>query len=257
MNKPCIFITGAGAGIGRATAILFARQGWFVGLYDIDTIAVDQLAQELGAENCLTGELDVTKQEHWQQALESFFQQTGRLDLLFNNAGILFSGPFETINLGAQLKMVEVNVSGVLMGCHCAFPYLQQTPNAMVINMSSASAIYGQPSLAVYSATKFFVRALTEALELEWKNKGIRVQDLMPLFVATNMVQGMEAKTFDLLGAKLTPEDIAQTAWEAANAGKKTKVHWPVGLPTKVFYQLSDLGPSQLTRWFNKLIGTH
>ena len=83
--------------------------------------------------------------------------------------------------------MVDVNVKGVVFGCHAALPHLRRTPGSVVVNVSSASALYGQPGLAVYSATKSAVCALTEALELEWRPHGVRVVDVLPLFVRTAM----------------------------------------------------------------------
>ena len=105
---------------------------------------------------------------------------------------MLSSGRFEEIPLETQRRIVDVNVYGAMAGLHTAFPYLRDTPRAQVVNLCSASAIYGQPELATYSATKFAVRGLTEALELEWRRYGIRVIAMWPLFVQTAMVDGME-----------------------------------------------------------------
>jgi NAD(P)-dependent dehydrogenase (short-subunit alcohol dehydrogenase family) len=85
---------------------------------------------------------------------------------------------------------VDVNVKGVLNGCHLAKPYLLRTPGERVINLSSGSAEYGQASLATYWATKFAVRGLTEALNVEWQADGIPVMDVMPLCARTAMVDG-------------------------------------------------------------------
>ncbi len=163
MSKPGVFISGAAAGIGQASARLFAARGWLVGLYDVDLAGVQALADELGADQAIAGQLDVSDEAQWPLALESFFQRSGRLDVLINNAGILASGPFASLSLSCQHKIIDINVKGVLNGCHHALPYLRRSPGSRVINMASASAIYGQPSLATYSASKFAVRGLTEA----------------------------------------------------------------------------------------------
>lgn len=253
MIQRSIFITGAAAGIGAATARRFAAQGWFVGLFDVDLAGVERLAAELGAGRTLAGKLDVTRAGEWQAALAAFVQRAGRLDVLLNNAGILASGPFETIPLERQQAIVDVNVKGVLNGCHAAFPYLRDTKGARVINMSSASAIYGQPSLAAYSSTKFAVRGLTEALDLEWQHHGIRVMDVMPLFVQTAMVQGMDAQAIGKLGVNLGPEDVAATIYEAAtDAPLLPRVHRVVGRQAKLFYKTAGLAPDWLARLINR-----
>ncbi|WP_113907701.1 SDR family oxidoreductase [Aliidiomarina celeris] len=249
-----IFISGAGAGIGRATALLFLRQGWRVGAYDMNSASLASLQQEAQSNLLITGTLNVTEPKQWQQALADFTQHTGgTLNVLFNNAGILHSGPFETIALEAQQQTLAVNVEGVLNGCHSAFQYLKNTPNAAVINMSSASAIYGQPSLASYSASKFAVRALTEALSIEWQNHDIRVMDAMPLFVNTAMVTDMNAASIRRFGVRLTPRHIAPVIYRMAQH-RGYKVHWPIGLQTKLLMFMSKLTPNALLRLTNRWI---
>lgn len=251
MSRPSIFITGAAAGIGQTTARLFAGKGWFVGLYDVDLAGVEALASELGASNAIAGKLDVTDPAGWTAALEGFFAKAGRFDVLLNNAGILASGPFESIPLERQHRIVDINFKGVLNGCHAGLPFLHRTPGSRVINLASASAIYGQPSLATYSATKFAVRGLTEALDLEWQDYGVRVMDVLPLFVQTGMVKDMNAKSISTLGVNLTPADVAATIFEAASyQGRTPRVHWMVGAQTKLFYTLTGLSPD----WVNRFI---
>ncbi len=257
MAKPSktIFITGAGAGIGAATARLFVSKGWRVGLYDRDLDAVTELSQELG-DTTVAGPLDVTDADQWEMALSDFMAWAGRLDVLFNNAGILYSGEFESIPLAEQIRTMRVNVEGVLIGCHSAFKYLRQNKGTRVINMSSASAIYGQINLASYSSSKFAVRGLTEALDGEWRKYGIRVMDIMPLFVQTGMVKDMNAGSIRRMGVKLTAEAIAATAWRVATAPLlMTKIHNPVGLSTHVLYKVSGLTPDRLNRFVNHVVG--
>lgn len=250
-DKPNVMITGAAAGIGRATAELFAGQGWYVGLYDVDVAGVQALQEQLGADSAMAGRLDVTSPEDWQQALDEFTAaRGGRLDLLVNNAGILHTGNFENIPLAAHHRMVDINFKGVLNGCHLAFPYLKITPGARVINIASASAIYGTPIFNSYSATKFAVRGLTEALNLEWQSQDIRVCDIMPIFVKSAMTEGVHTKSIDGMGIRLTPQDIARTVWKATNRKGFGKVHWPVGAQT---YQLM-LALRLLPTWLARMI---
>lgn len=249
----CVFITGAGAGIGQETARLFAKKGWFVGLYDRDEAAVQRLADEIGNKQAIFGKLDVTDIDGWKKSLAAFFDKTSQLDLLINNAGILYSGAFENISLQQHKQLIDINVQGVINGCHSAFPYLQTTPHSRVINLSSASAIYGQPDIATYSASKFAIRGLTEALDNEWKVQGIRVLDIMPLFVKTAMVTDMKAGSFRKMGARLTPLDVAQTIYHVAKE-KVPPTHTPVGLSTRLLYTVSGLAPDRLNHWLNGLL---
>ena len=172
-----VFVTGAASGIGRATALTFARHGYRVGAYDIDLGGLASLRDEITSDggDAVIGELYVTDVDQWSAQMEAFTGESRRLDILVNNAGVLSSGPFEDIPLVAHRRMIDINFYGALTGLHTALPYLRDTAHSQVVNMCSASAIYGQPELATYSATKFALRALTEALELEWRRHGIRV----------------------------------------------------------------------------------
>lgn len=252
MSK-AIFISGAGAGIGAATAQFFLQKGWRVGLYDLDVSAVQVLAAQYPQDQVLAGWLDVTQPDAWQEALASFFAWAGRLDVLLNNAGILFSGPFEQTPLAQHAKTFAVNVQGVMNGCHSALPYLKQTKRACIINLSSGSAIYGQADLVSYSSSKFAVRGLTEALNIEWHKYGIRVMDIMPLFVQTGMVTDMNASSIKRMGVNLTADDVASTVYKAATASPVLSlVHWPVGLPAKLMFTLSRLSPQLVNEKVNQ-----
>lgn len=258
MDKPTVFISGAAAGIGRATALLFARQGYRVGAYDVDLAGLASLREEVTAAGgeVAIGALDVTDASDWARQLEAFTGPSRRLNILINNAGVLSSGRFEEIGLAAQRKMVDVNVYGTMAGLHSAFPYLRSTPQAQVVNLCSASAIYGQPELATYSATKFAVRGLTEALELEWRRYGIRVIAMWPLFVKTAMVDGLQTGSTRSLGVHLSADDVAHAIYEATHSGRGrlARVHYPVGRQTKVFAGLAQVSPNWAQRLLNKTV---
>jgi NAD(P)-dependent dehydrogenase (short-subunit alcohol dehydrogenase family) len=252
VTRHSIFITGAAAGIGRATAELFAGHGWFVGLYDVNESGVRELSVQLGASNSCAGRLDVTDAAQFARSLAQFWEAAGqRLDLLFNNAGIVAVDDFEKIPLAKHHATVDVNLKGVINGCHAAFDYLKRTPGARVVSMSSASAIYGTPNFASYSATKFAVKGLTEALNVEWARYGITVMDVLPLFVDTPMVRQfeMKPKSMDALGMHLRPRDIAQTVWRAAHWWLWPRVHWYPGLQGWLLALTQKFMPG----WFNRL----
>jgi NAD(P)-dependent dehydrogenase (short-subunit alcohol dehydrogenase family) len=256
--RACALITGAAGGIGTATARLLVKQGWFVGVADLDEGRLSELMTELGPDNAIAIPLDVVNTQAWERALAGFFARTGRLDLLINNAGILASGPFESTPLERHHAQVNVNIMGVLNGCYFAKPYLAATKTpGRVINLSSASATYGQASLAAYSMTKFAVRGLTEALNIEWQIDGIRVMDIMPMFVQTEMIRDMNAQSIRKMGVHLTPEDVAGVIWKAATyRGSYGKVHWPVGFMAAWFHRMTNLSPDRLSRFIARQIAT-
>lgn len=243
-----IFITGAGAGIGLATARLFADKTWFVGAADRDAAALQALQQELGIERCSIHVADVVDAASVRKALADFAARCGgRINVLHNNAGILRVGAFEDIALAEHRRIIEVNVIGLLNVLHAAFPYLRGTPGAQVVNMSSASAVFGTPDFASYSASKHAVRAMTEALSIEWERHGIRVTDLMPPFVKTGMVQANQqnSRLFDRLGTNLAAEDVAGAVWQLV---RKPRLHRPLTRQFQALWPVARAMPSGLTR---------
>ena len=255
-HRKSVFITGAATGIGRAAALRFAAEGWFVGLYDINHVGVAALAAELGEGRALAGALDVSNYAVFEAALKSFVKAAGgRLDVLVNNAGILSCGAFESMAIERQQAIVAVNAMGVVNGCRAAHPYLRLTKGARVINLSSASAIYGSPSFAVYSASKFFVRGLTESLNLEWQGQGIAVCDLMPLFVDTPMLSGVNERPPSIarMGVRLTASDISNAIWQLASC-RRPPVHTLPGLQTRVLAAAQKWLPAPLYRLSTRLV---
>ena len=219
------FITGAASGIGRASARLFVARGWQVGLADRDAPALERLAMELGPEAARVFCLDVTDSDALSTALTAFCGEDGQLDLLVNNAGILETGPFEELAPEAHRALIEVNARGVVEALLAAFPMLQKG-RGRVVNLASASAIYGTPDFATYSATKMFVRGLSEALDIEWRRHGIRVACVLPAFVATPMITGRQTRSMERLGVQLSPGQVAEVIWRAAQG---SRLMWHVG----------------------------
>ena len=247
-GRRSIFVSGGAAGIGRAVAERFHRAGWFVGVYDIDVDGALGARVILGPDRVAAGALDVVDPAAWQRALAEFVSAAGRLDVLFNNAGILATGAFETIPLATYARLIDINLKGVVNGAYAAFAYLQGTPGARLINMASASAIYGGPDVAVYSATKFAVRGLTEALEIEWRAHDIHVSAVWPLFVDTGMTRdNARIATMSSLGIHLTAADVARVVERAATS-KRRRTHWMVGTQTKLTALSNKLGPQPVAR---------
>ena len=242
MSAQAIFITGAASGIGRATAKLFAERGWFVGAADLNEEGLQSLQEEVGAEQCFIATLDVTDKDGFDEIIQAFGEASGgRLDVLYNNAGIGITGFFEEIPFEKTLDVVEVNFIGVLNGIHAALPLLKQTPNSLCFSTSSSAATYGAPGLAVYAATKFAVKGLTEALAVELSRVGVRAADVLPGLIDTPILESpryvdgerqvTEGRT---IGANLPsdgpfrliqPVEVAQAVWDAYDSDR---LHWYV-----------------------------
>lgn len=239
-GRKAIFITGAGSGIGRATARLFAARGWFCGLYDVNETGVRETAGMLPADAHVTGTFDVRDRHGWSQAVSQFGDATGgRMHVLFNNAGIGRHGWYEDVPQDEADLVVDVNLKGVMNGIYAALPLLETTAGARVVNTASTAGVIGSPRLAVYSATKFAVRGLSEALDVEFSGKGIRVTCLTPWFVETPILDmgtapGSNHKMSDELraaGMEVYPVEMAaERAWDAAHGEEGV---YPVGKAAK------------------------
>lgn len=221
---PLIFITGAGSGIGAATARLFSQAGWRVGLADRDGGAVQALAEELGT-GAYAFAVDVLDRDGLEVAITNFVGATGHLDVLFNSAGLIDMRPFVEAPLARMEAVLDVNIKGVINSISAALPFMSSPNPANIITMSSAAANHGVPDMAVYSASKFAVRGLTEALNIEFEPLGIWVCDIMVAFVDTPMLSKAEhrAKSIETRGIHVTPEMVAETVFKAA---KGRQVHW-------------------------------
>ncbi|MCW6534214.1 SDR family oxidoreductase [Sphingomonas lycopersici] len=236
-----IFITGAASGIGRETAHRFAGAGWRLGLCDRDAAALASVEAEVGVA-ASSHIADVRDAGALAAALAEFCGEDA-LGVLFNCAGILEMRDFAETPLDRLHALVDVNVKGVINGIHAALPYLRRAPDARIVTMSSASAVYGVPEEAVYSASKFAVRGLTEGLNIELERDGIWVCDVMVGYVATPMVTAAErqAKSVEIVGVNVKPAQVAETVFAAVEG---RKVHW--------FVTEADAGSAQAfdaTEW--------
>jgi NAD(P)-dependent dehydrogenase (short-subunit alcohol dehydrogenase family) len=233
-GRKSIFITGAGSGIGRATALLFARRGWFVGLYDVSARGLEETQGLLPPGSWASGVFDVRDRAGWSDAVGQFGDATGgRMNVLFNNAGVGRHGWFEQVSQDDSDWIVDVNLKGVINGVYAALPLLEATPGARIVNTASTAGVVGSPQLAVYSATKFAVRGLSEALDVEFSSKGIAVSCLTPWFVETPILDmavregANEVMREKLKGMEVYPVEMAaEKAWDAAHGDE---VVVPVG----------------------------
>lgn len=254
MTKNTIFITGAAAGIGRETALLFAGKGWYVGLYDVNEDALAPLVDTIGAAQCCAHYIDVRDTDAVFRAVDHFASNTGgRMNVLFNNAGIIRAGAVDEIGLEAQKQIIDVNVWGVLNCTIQALPLLKASSPACIVNMSSASALYGHPYLTAYAASKMAVRSITEGLDIALEADGIKVCDLMPIWVRTGLAQhAADALSgLQMADVKITPQAVAKTVWKAVHG---SRLHWLMGGETRFYNILSKVLPNRLIRATARMI---
>ncbi|MEJ6014045.1 SDR family oxidoreductase [Corynebacterium sp. H127] len=235
-----IFISGAAQGIGRAVAEKFLAEGWTVGAYDIAPV-------EYQHERLISGHLDVTSAASWDEAHADFAGQVGgTIDIVDNNAGIIAAGLLADISPEAVKRQIDINCTGVTYGAQAAKRYLKR--GSQLVNMSSA-ATYGQPEISVYSASKFYVAGLTEALSLEWAHAGIRVVAIWPLWARTALAEN-SATSVRRLGVRITPEQVADAIWAATHPNRWTRgrIHWGVSPQDKAIYLARQLAPNRVAR---------
>ncbi|MFJ8815123.1 MULTISPECIES: SDR family NAD(P)-dependent oxidoreductase [Amycolatopsis] len=216
-----VFVTGSGAGIGKAIAKLFTDRGARVVVSDIDADAAKRAADEIGAAgvaNC-----DVTDEAQVQAAVQQAVDLLGGLDVLVNNAGIEISSPLLQQSTESFDKIYAVNVRGPFVAMKAATPHLVAS-KGNVVNIASIAGIGGSPLLGSYCATKAALIQLTRVAAVEMRPTGVRVNAVCPGFADTAMVERLvpdfEAATQvpfgDLVAMKQgrlgTPEDIAEVA---------------------------------------------
>jgi len=234
-----IFVTGGASGIGRAVALHFAARGWRVGLADVNAGGLEEVCSLLPEGMASTYKMDVRDRGAWVAALTEFTAASGgRLDVLFNNAGVAVGGPFGATSAEELQRCVDINFMGVVHGAHVGYPFLAATPGSCLLNTSSAAGIYGASGLAIYAATKFAVRGLTEALDGEWAPEGIKVRSLMPSFIDTPLLEASTTgsnlsvrEAVTSAGMEITPvEEVAKAAWDAVHGDT---LHTVVGKTAK------------------------
>ena len=256
--RKAIFITGAASGIGRATARLFAVEGWFVGCFDRNGGALDALKAEIGEANGIFQPLDVTDHAAYKAALQAFSAASGgRMDVLHNNAGIQAEGAFADQPWDTIMAVVNVNLVAVLFGIHAALPLLKATPGSLCFNTSSSSAMFGVGGIAAYSATKHAVRGLTEALSIELAGTGVRAADTLPGLVDTGMMDPARKPFLPTEGPfrVVDPSEVAKAVWQAYHTDK---IHWYVPPELAELDLASTAAPEQTRdKWIEMAVFKH
>ncbi len=189
-----ILVTGAGSGIGRATAKLLADEGATVIVSDINQPGGLETVQQIGGKARFLLQ-DTAQEIDWKRCIDDIMAREGRLDGLVNNAGIAGPSPstFENETVEQWQKMLSINVQGVFLGCKHGVPAMRTSGGGSIVNLSSLAAFLGTPNLSAYGASKGAVRQFTKTVAIDCARKGykVRCNSVHPGVILTPMGEGI------------------------------------------------------------------
>jgi NADP-dependent 3-hydroxy acid dehydrogenase YdfG len=186
-----VVITGASSGLGESAAKHLSGLGATVVLGARRADRIENLAKELQSNGgrALAIQVDVTQRDQVKNLVDTAVAQFGRVDVIINNAGIMPLSPMDRLNVEEWDTMIDVNIKGVLNGIAAVLPYMKEQKSGQIINTSSVAGHKVFTGSAVYSATKYAVRALTEGLRMEVKPYNIRTTIVCPGAVKTELLE--------------------------------------------------------------------
>ncbi|MFD1065300.1 3-ketoacyl-ACP reductase [Oceanobacillus locisalsi] len=205
------YITGGSSGIGKATARQFAKEGIHIGIIARNPDKLAKIKEALAGYdvNVVTCSADISKQEEVKTAVQTLEQQLGKADILINNAGISEYGNFQEMDEETWKHIFEVNVFGTYHMLKEVLPHLSGKQKGDIFNISSSNGLKATAGSTAYSASKFAVQGLSEALMQEVRTDNIRVFTMNPSLVATELVFGDELEEQNE-EKYMQPEDIAE-----------------------------------------------
>ena len=185
-------VTGGASGLGKAAAVLLAREGAKVAASDLDAEGARATAAEIG-EAAIAIEHDVTDEAAWTAALKATETQLGGLHILVNSAGIVLTKSVEDTSFEEWRRVHAVDLDSVFLGCRAAVPVIARSGGGSIVNISSISGIIAGHNLAAYNSAKAGVRLLSKSVALHCARKGydIRCNSIHPSFIETPMLQGL------------------------------------------------------------------
>jgi len=184
------FITGGASGLGLELARALAREGWTLGLFDIEPSRLASAEESLTASGAkvLAYPGDVTHTDELVVAVNSFAAVANGLDLMINNAGVACAGSLLETSLDDWRWIVDINLLGVVNGCRAGVPHLQRVGGGILLNIASAAAFVSAPFMTPYNATKAAVLSVSETLCAELASSGVQVSVAMPGFMQTDLL---------------------------------------------------------------------
>lgn len=243
LKDKTVLITGAGSGIGKSTALLFAKEAAQVIVNDIDIEKGTETVQEIreaGGESYFI-QADVTDPESVQTMVDKALDKYGRIDVLFNNAGISGVGALHEVEPEDWDRVMSVNIRGVFLPSKYVVPHMMEQKRGSIINMSSCIAEIGLARRASYAATKGAILALTKSMQVDYAPYHIRVNVLLPGTIITPFVEQYLKTSYDdreeaienlkkrqLSGELGLPEDVAYAALFLASDESKFMMGSPL-----------------------------
>jgi NADP-dependent 3-hydroxy acid dehydrogenase YdfG len=264
LSDKIAFVTGGASGIGAALATKLVEGGAEVWIADRQLDAAQELAQRLnsGGANAHAIELDVRSYPSFERAVAEALQQSGRIDYLFNNAGIGVGGEVDTYSLDDWNDVFDVNLRGVVHGIQAVYPIMIRQRSGHIVNTASLAGLVAAPGSASYTATKHAVVGISKVLRVEGERHGVRVSVLCPGAIRTPILTGGQYGRMTNTGASdeellkfwepfrpMAPEKFAERALRAVLRGDAIIV---VPAWWKALWYLDRLSPA-LSMWGSRL----
>lgn len=213
------FITGSASGLGKEFCLALAKDGWTIGMCDINEAGLDQVKGEIEAAGgkALPYLLDTANRAQFESVANDFLGEVGGIDLLINNAGVGDGELFHEYSLDNWDWMVGINQMGVVYGCYFFIPTFRKQKSGHIINIASAASFSNSPGMAPYSATKAAVRSISETLYYELHPLNVKVSVVMPTFFKTNIMKNARGSSKIMKSASKLVDDSPIKASTIAN----------------------------------------
>jgi 3(or 17)beta-hydroxysteroid dehydrogenase len=216
-------VTGGGGGMGRAEAMLLAKEGAKIAVTDLDEAAVKNVAGEINAQGgkAVSIKHDVSSETDWSTVLQKTLEEFGKLDVLVNNAGVILYKKIEDTSLSEWRWLMSINMDGVFLGTKFAIEAMKKNGGGSIINIASVAGLIGNPDASAYHASKGGVRSFSKAAAIECSKAGygynIRVNSIYPGVINTRMADDLRkdetkyktAVSWHPIGHFGEPEDVA------------------------------------------------
>lgn len=200
-NNKIAIVTGAASGLGKGFATQIAKSGGTVIAADINLEGVEQLVAALGGSS-EAHRLDVADSAAVTKLVDDTVEKHGRIDYMFNNAGIAVQGYVEEIPVEDWDTIIDINVKGVAYGTRAAYRHMVRQGHGHIVNTASLAGLTPAPLLVPYSTVKFAVVGLSDSLRVEAQPKGVDVTALCPSFIESGIYENARATGFDTVKAK-------------------------------------------------------